>query len=844
MIVFDCPVCGKHYTFSDRFGGRPMVCTDCKSPLVVPKTKEPVRLVQPPPLPTPPQPQLPIPPQPLSPPAASTSLPVTPTENHENHNVDHDDLAILAYVFEEKHQEREKEKVQQPTSLPTSQTSQMNQMDQMNQKTSSEPKTQRKSLVLYRGSLVLVVLGLIGLGFFLVFYVDWRSPDPRPEILKKIEQRKIEAIIEAKNQETESETLRLRSLELWNRSGEAVDALTVTLSQDDAKHETPATATEQRLNDLRNMIQTAVRQAAETETGKKKAIRNARIYRTESKFFEEQETELRKQIQQFPNDRTHLTMPVFDREQQTVAVKESISLGSDWTENLFEQFAFPEMTQFYAVFDGVKRLYGDKSLRVTSLEQVPITISFLKNATKNEVTPVMPERAGCFVFSIRFPEITDLLRIGKDAHVGKIGTIRVRFVYSAGRIEFETVSPRYCNALFYDACGRFVPVEFPLTGDSFWKRTDPFDGTKIELTDQPVERIEICLTPLSDRTTFWLDGIALTEKMAHEPYDLLRAEIRQAEIRNREKEHFVNFVKKIQLPAVSKSSEDSTEDLTGKNFDDKNSGHSGEEGMLSAFQWVLQTAQGTIRIRRDDVVTTLDSQSRIPEFEKTITVEEIDLTGFRDMTEEHLNQLGGLKKIKRLNLSRTALRNENLIKLATLTSLESLNLAENELTFEGLPAIRTLKGLKELNLGNMKPSVDGIDALGTMTSLRSLNLSRSGIDNSDLMYLLPLADLETLNLSATKIGDRGLPIFRVFTELQSLDLSATRITDNGLAALIPLRNLRVLKLNDTALSNACLGSLGKMKKLETISVFKTAITQDAVRQELSPAKFNCFQFTE
>ncbi|MDR0337658.1 MAG: hypothetical protein LBI18_11265 [Planctomycetaceae bacterium] len=856
MITFDCPVCGKHYTFSDRFGGHQMMCTGCRSSIVVPKIGEDIAPVKPPPLPIPSRLALPIPPLPnppvSNPPLSNPSLSIPPLS--VSPTTDPDDLEILAYVFAEKQQENGK--LPPPPTPPSPPTINKTQNKKI------EPETKKNSSLLYRGSLALIFLSFVGLIIFLIFYIDWRNPDPRPALLEKITKQKIQTLIEAKKDEIESETLRLRSLELWNQAGESIDAFIVTLGKHDTKLERNELTAEQQLNDLDNMIQTVVRQATETEIRRKNVIRNAQIYRAEHQFFNEQEMKLQEHLRQFPNDRSPKTMPIFDRENLTIPAKEPIMLGSDWTENLFDQLTFPEITvtHSYAAFDAIKRLYGDKSFRITLLERIPITVSFFDCADKNVVNNnlIIPEQAEYFTFSIRFPEMTELLRIGNDVDVGKIGVFRIRFVYSSGHIDFETVSPRYCNALFYDACGTFIPVEFPLTGDSFWKRTDHFESSKIadfnvedskiKLNEKPIDRIEICLTPLSNRTTVWFDGIALTEKMSHAPYDLLRAEIQQTEIRNRLKEVF-----KLQ---------NSNDLLSDNNLSDDNSSGDNNNNMIAndsrenlpklmetdsmnrLFRWVLQDAHGTIFVRRGDTVLALDSQKPVPNLNDAVIIEKIDLTGFARLTDEHLNQLGNLKTLKHLNLSRTGLRNENLIKLTTLTSLESLNLAENELTFEGLSLIRTLKGLKELNLDGIQASVDGIDAIGTLISLRSLSLSHSGMDNGDLMYLLPLAELETLNLSSTKIGDKGLPIFRVFTELRELDLSNTRITDNGLVSLIPLRHLRKLNLNDNTLSNTCLNSLGKIRGLEAISVFNTAITKEGVRQELSPAKFDCFQFAK
>ena len=72
------------------------------------------------------------------------------------------------------------------------------------------------------------------------------------------------------------------------------------------------------------------------------------------------------------------------------------------------------------------------------------------------------------------------------------------------------------------------------------------------------------------------------------------------------------------------------------------------------------------------------------------------LTNNTDITDDSLERLKGLTKIKRLNLRGTSITDDGLKRLKRLTDLEQLNLSGTKVTDAGLKHLNTLTSLEEL----------------------------------------------------------------------------------------------------------------------------------------------------
>ena len=791
------------------------------------------------------------------------------------------DSAILAYVFEEKQVARAT-----PPLLPSPPPV----------LTVEEPSP--KSNIAF-WIVVLSVFGiLVSAGICLALFVDWSGPDPRLEQAEELRRRSVQTKIQVNERASESDSVRLRAMESWNRTDKSLDAIVLTFSEIDDKNldrqeierllaahrgdesqsapfeqkrteiQDSLTAAETRLTELRKQASESLSLAASSEVDSVIAANDAKRLNLESEFYAKLEQDLRTEIKNRPEIRVPKTLESFDAEKNRIPLDESFTLTGDWTENFFRRFAFPESDpdRFFAAFDTSRKLVGEKSLRITSLTTQPITILFPehRNAQCDLST------AKHFSFALRFPDSQDQIAVGTTLDAGKLREMRVRLGNFAGFVEFRTDSPRYCEALFFDGRDRFVTVEFPLTGNIFWKRTDSVDRTKFQAeAPSPIENaesaffsridwVEIRFFPRSDRTTFWIDGIMTNEKPSREPYDLLRAEKLQEDRRKREEERFKN--RRPLLPTPPPAPKNLPKDGEPIDFIDTDRPQeptdrpdsvteapfvfpgTDKERLERTVRWALQTAQGRLIVISGGERVPLGSKSKIPA--RIDAVEELDVSGYRQLSEFDLNLICSLKDLKHLNLARTDLTDSATAKLAVLNSLESLNLSDNQLTFKALVALRNLSGLTDLNLSGMKAPLDGVDSLSSLKSLRSLNLAQSPLDSPDLVFLITLKELETLNLSGTKVGDRGIKLMETLTALKTLDLSKTYVSDAAMAPLTVQAKLQTLNLDGTSLSDACLENLGKIKSLQKVSVQRTKITAEGVRRTLGPLWNDRIRFSE
>ena len=850
MISFRCSSCGKDYSLSDKFAGRKLVCVGCRTENVV----------------------------------------LEATTITESSVAVDTDSAILAFVFEEN---RKKSVIPPPLPPPLP---------------PSVPTTEKlkpKSNI-FLWSVGLSVLGVIaGAGVCLALFVDWKGPDPRPEQAEELRRRSVQAKIQANEKESESGTVRLRAMESWNRTDKSLDAIVLTFGEIDDKNldrkeietrlavqqsdesqsgpferkkieiQDSLTAAETRLIELRKQVSESLALAVSSEVDSVVAANDAKRLNLESQFYAKQEQDLRNEINNRPEIRVPKALESFDVEKNRIPLDESLTLVDDWTENFFRRFSFPDSVpdRFFAAFDCSQKFVGEKALRITSLTTQPITILFPehRNACSDLST------AKHFRFLLRFPDAEDQIAIGTTLDAGKLREMRVRFGNSAGVVEFRTDSPRYCESLFFDGRGRFVPIEFPLAGDVFWKRTDnvdmanfqdPIDSLLTRSESPPddsqssgnieptffsrIDWVEIRFFPRSDRTTFWIDGITTNEKPSREPYDLELAEKLQEDHRKREEERFKNRQPSLSIPKdLPKSKEpmvavDTAPPQAAIKPDTEEAPFvfpgTDKERLARTVRWALQTAKGRLIVVSGDERLLLGSKSKIPT--KIDAIEELDISGYRKLSEFDLNLICSLKDLKHLNLSRTDLADSATAKLAVLNSLESLNLSDNQLTFKALVALRNLSALTELNLSGMKAPLDGVESLSTLKSLRSLNLARSPLDSPDLVFLITLKELETLNLSGTKVGNRGVKFLEALTGLKTLDLSKTYISDTALTSLTSLENLQTLSLDGTSLGDACLEDLGKIKNLQKVSAQRTKITADGIRRTLGPQWNDRIRFSE
>lgn len=191
------------------------------------------------------------------------------------------------------------------------------------------------------------------------------------------------------------------------------------------------------------------------------------------------------------------------------------------------------------------------------------------------------------------------------------------------------------------------------------------------------------------------------------------------------------------------------------------------------------------------------------------------------------NRPGG--PIIHINLSRTAVRDEDLKLLPALPELKGLLLDATQITDLGLRELEPLVGLESLALRETPITDDGLRWLEKLTRLNWLDLADvAQVGDAGAEHLAHLTELRLLNAGKTRITDRGARYLRSLVNLEWLCLQGTPITDEGLAQLTNLPVLKTLLIHDLQIGDATLGRLSTASRLETLDVRNTRVTAAGV----------------
>lgn len=151
-------------------------------------------------------------------------------------------------------------------------------------------------------------------------------------------------------------------------------------------------------------------------------------------------------------------------------------------------------------------------------------------------------------------------------------------------------------------------------------------------------------------------------------------------------------------------------------------------------------------------------------------------TVFCPITDSGLAQLGGLTKLKRLNLHYVPFASSSRVG-GSIRNLAGVDLSR-------------WQHLERLDLHNSELNDQGLSRISELKSLRHLDLSSTKITDAGLACLSGLPNLETLDLDGCSISDLGLKALAGIRSLQRLRLSAfylDRITSAGIEELRELR---------------------------------------------------------
>jgi serine/threonine protein kinase/Leucine-rich repeat (LRR) protein len=209
---------------------------------------------------------------------------------------------------------------------------------------------------------------------------------------------------------------------------------------------------------------------------------------------------------------------------------------------------------------------------------------------------------------------------------------------------------------------------------------------------------------------------------------------------------------------------------------------------------------------------------------------------------DDLQMLAALPELTSLSLVKTSINDKGLKHLAGLTRLQSLDLTRTSVTGAGLAELSGLSELVQLQLSYAPVKADQLVHLAAFPGLRTLELSvasasTASIDNAALAHIAGLPALRVLELRSARITDAGLDELAKLKDLESLDLEGTPVTDAGIEKLGQLPRLRRVSLNRTSVTDGVTTTLAKIKTLRSIALKQTSVSAsslDTLQAALGP----------
>jgi Leucine-rich repeat (LRR) protein len=199
------------------------------------------------------------------------------------------------------------------------------------------------------------------------------------------------------------------------------------------------------------------------------------------------------------------------------------------------------------------------------------------------------------------------------------------------------------------------------------------------------------------------------------------------------------------------------------------------------------------------------------------------------VTDDWLKHLAGQDRLRRLEVSGTAITSGGLVHLKDLKALEILNLCLTAVDDRGFEHLAGLTNMRRMVVCSSKVTGAGFRHLGSMTKLESINLHSSPASDQGLEAIGKLTSLHRLEIVHTNVTDGGLKHLAGLTHLRQLHVASHDTTENALPFLSKLSELEQLDVYEKAASNATLAEIAKLPRLKQLMLIVGVFDDDGVR---------------
>lgn len=208
-------------------------------------------------------------------------------------------------------------------------------------------------------------------------------------------------------------------------------------------------------------------------------------------------------------------------------------------------------------------------------------------------------------------------------------------------------------------------------------------------------------------------------------------------------------------------------------------------------------------------------------------VRRLELSGTA-VTGAGLAHLGGLKELEVLNVCLTAVSDDGFEHLAGCTKMRRMVVCSSKVTGSGFKHLAGMTQLESINLHSSPASDAGLEAIGKLANLRRLEIVHTGVTDAGLKHVGNLAQLRQLHVASHDTTDAAFPFLSKLTELDQLDVYEKAASNATCAQIAKLPRLRLLMLTGGPFDDGGVREVAKVLTLEELTLSGASVTDASI----------------
>jgi sugar lactone lactonase YvrE len=198
------------------------------------------------------------------------------------------------------------------------------------------------------------------------------------------------------------------------------------------------------------------------------------------------------------------------------------------------------------------------------------------------------------------------------------------------------------------------------------------------------------------------------------------------------------------------------------------------------------------------------------------------------VTSDGLVHLKGLTGMERLNICLTACDDRGFENFAGMTKMKRMVVCASKITGSGFKDLQSMKEIESINLHSAPASDAGLEAIGKLTSLRRLEVVHTKVTDVGLKHLAGLVNLQQLHVHGPDTTANAFPFLSQLKELYQLDIYDRPASNPTLEQIARLPKLRMLMLVNGIFDDDGVKHVAKLTTLEELALDSSKMTEGAI----------------